>query len=91
MQDENDETPTFSMPRFNATISEDVPSGFFVTNMTARDDDSEEFGTLTYSIGGVFPNRSETFVIEPGTGVVRTSGMFDRESSPGPYLVTVRQ
>lgn len=57
----------------------------------ALDDDANEFGQITYSIVSVTAPMELTgsFVIAPSTGVVRTTGTFDREVFPGPYTIMV--
>lgn len=91
LKDLNDESPTFSMTTFNASIAEDTLPGSSVTTLTATDEDSGELGRVIYSItdiqGPSAPNG--TFIIEPNTGIVRTEGYFNRESFSGTYLITV--
>lgn len=83
------------MQTFNASINEDSPSDMSVATLSARDDDSGEFGRVTYSVAGVQgpigPEPNGSFLIDERTGVVRTIGNFDRELFEGPYLVTVSE
>ena len=84
--------PTFTQTVYNATIREDVPTNSIVTDeLLALDDDANEFGQVTYSIMSVTAPLGLTgsFVIAPSTGVIRTTGTFDREIFPGPYTIMV--
>ena len=91
LKDLNDESPTFSMADFNASITENTLPGSSVTTVTATDEDSGELGRVIYSItdvqGPTEPNG--TFMIESNTGIVRTEGYFDRERFSGTYVITV--
>ena len=90
LKDENDNSPSFSSPNFNASISEDTLPDFSVASITARDDDSDALGRVSYSIFSVSPvGTNGSFSIDETTGVVRTSGTFDRENFAGPYFITV--
>lgn len=90
-QDENDESPMFSMPSYNTSIDEDISSGSSIATVTAEDDDSGLLGTVVYNISNVAGTlqSNETFTIDE-SGVVRTEGLFDRERFTGPYIITVR-
>ena len=84
--------PTFTQTVYNATIREDVPTNSIVTDeLMALDDDANEFGQITYSIVSVTAPMELTgsFIIAPSTGVIRTTGTFDREVFPGPYTIMV--
>ena len=84
--------PTFTQTVYNATIREDVPTNSIVTDeLMALDDDANEFGQITYSIVSVTAPMELTgsFVIAPSTGIIRTTGTFDREVFPGPYTIMV--
>ena len=88
----NDVIPTFTQTVYNATIREDVSTNSIVTDeLLALDDDDNEFGQVTYSIVSVTApmELAGSFVIAPSTGVVRTTGTFDREVFPGPYTIMV--
>ena len=90
----NDVIPTFTRTEYNATIREDISTNSIVTDeLFAADNDDNEFGQVTYSILSVTaPMDSQltgSFVIVPNTGVVRTTGSFDREVFPGPYTIMV--
>ncbi len=95
LEDENDIVPTFDLPQFSTTIREDIEAATTVIQLIALDGDSEENGQLTYSITSVSgPSSgvnapSGSFVIDEGSGLVRTSGSFDREAFEGPYTVMV--
>lgn len=86
--------PTFTQTQYNATIREDISANSIVTDeLFASDNDDNEFGQVTYSIVSVTaPMDSQltgSFVIVPSTGVVRTTGAFDREVFSGPYTIMV--
>lgn len=88
----NDVIPTFTQTEYNATIREDITANSIVTDeLVAFDNDANEFGQVTYSIISVTAPMELTgnFVIVPNTGVVRTTGSFDREVFPGPYTIMV--
>ena len=92
MQDVNDVIPAFTQTVYNATIREDVPTNSIVTDeLMALDDDTNEFGQITYFIMSVTAPLGLTgsFIIAPSTGVIRTIGTFDREIFPGPYTIMV--
>ncbi len=95
IEDENDVVPMFSSPQFSMTIREDIDSGSSVMLLRAMDNDANENGQLTYSIISVTGPSDDTdapsgsFVIEESSGLVRTSGSFDRETFEGPYTVMV--
>lgn len=95
VQDVNDVIPTFPNILYNETIREDITAGSIVTQITAMDDDSNENGQLSYSIvvsvslptGLNAPSGS--FTVEEATGIIRTTGTFDREAFSGPYTIMV--
>ena len=95
LEDENDIVPTFDLPQFSTTIREDTEAASSVIQLVAVDGDSDENGQLTYSITSVTgPSSGEnapsgSFVIDESSGLVRTSGEFDREDFEGPYTVMV--
>lgn len=95
LEDENDIVPMFSSPQFSTTIREDTEAGSSVMLLTAMDNDANENGQLTYSVTSVTGPSigvnapSGSFVVGETSGLVRTSGAFDREAFQGPYTVTV--
>lgn len=63
----NDNDPVFSVPSYNASVSENSPNGTFITRVKAVDADSGEFGHVTYSLQG---EHSANFEIDANSGVI---------------------
>lgn len=76
--DQNDNTPTFSHKTYHASVSEGLPAGTEVAQLSALDPDEGPNGEITYSL---MEDRSHgAFSIDPFSGVVRTTKPLDRES-----------
>ncbi|KAG1676563.1 Protein dachsous [Nymphon striatum] len=74
--DQNDNDPEFIRNRYTTTIPEDVPTNTTVLVVKATDPDSSENSEITYSLS----NETQwLFTINNRTGVIRTTGKFDRE------------
>ncbi|XP_028315966.1 protocadherin Fat 2 isoform X1 [Gouania willdenowi] len=76
IQDENDNSPRFSQPSYDASVDENVPVGSSVLKVTASDRDSAENGFLTYAIAN---SGAVPFIIDAFTGVISTSQHLDYE------------
>lgn len=73
----NINAPTFPSLLLEASVSENKPSGQFVTVVKAVDEDFGEFGAITYSIYSDF--LKQKFHIDRTSGRVTTATRFDRE------------
>uniref|UniRef100_A0A8B9HZ42 FAT atypical cadherin 3b n=1 Tax=Astyanax mexicanus TaxID=7994 RepID=A0A8B9HZ42_ASTMX len=77
--DSNDNTPVFSQPVYEVSVSEDTPVDTEILRIKATDKD--ERAKLSYSIhGSVDPASMRMFRINPGTGVMYTSDRLDYEA-----------
>jgi hypothetical protein len=73
--DANDNAPIFPHSAYRLRVLENVLPGSLISNITARDIDSKEFGSITYLIKGF---GAEKFFTQPKEG-----GLFVAKSSPG--------
>ncbi|KAL1116918.1 hypothetical protein AAG570_005387, partial [Ranatra chinensis] len=73
--DVNDNAPKFSLNFYSVSVSEDVPIGTSVIQVSATDADMGLNGRVKYSI-----ENTDTFIMEPITGVMRVNRALDRES-----------
>lgn len=75
--DSNDETPSFTEALYQKVVNESIQVHSYLVNVSATDRDSPPNAQLTYSLPqNNFPGL---FVIDPGTGVIRTNGTLDYE------------
>uniref|UniRef100_A0A8C1XZK0 FAT atypical cadherin 2 n=1 Tax=Cyprinus carpio TaxID=7962 RepID=A0A8C1XZK0_CYPCA len=74
--DENDNSPRFTLPSYQASLPENVPIGTSILAVSAIDFDKDNNGFVTYSIANTVP---VPFIIDPLTGVISTSQEFDYE------------
>ena len=72
----NDNSPIFSSPLFQFEVMENVPTGTFIGQIDASDDDDDLFGIVEYSL------PEELFVIDKQTGEIYSNGELDREVRP---------
>ena len=77
--DVNDNTPTFSQKSYTAKMIENNYLGSVVIQTVATDRDTGRNGDVSYSLSF---NASETFEIDPHTGVIRARTSIDRERTP---------
>lgn len=75
--DQNDNSPSFPQPFYNASVLENSQSGVSVTTVTAEDPDSDANAELTYSI--THESSVEYFSISSVTGEVFVKNLFDYE------------
>ncbi|KAF5893704.1 protocadherin Fat 2, partial [Clarias magur] len=76
LTDENDNTPAFTSPSYQATVHENVPIGTSILRVSAMDMDRGNNGFVTYAIANAAP---QPFAIDPLTGVISTSQELDYE------------
>ncbi|MEQ2195050.1 hypothetical protein XENOCAPTIV_006726, partial [Xenoophorus captivus] len=76
--DQNDNAPSFSRESYHASISEGLPSGAEVLQLSAFDPDEGPNGDVTYTL--TEDNSQGAFSVDPLTGIVRTARSLDRES-----------
>ena len=81
--DENDHTPVFSSRIYPKVLPEDADPGTPVTTVMATDADSQNSpnSEITYRFAAGF-TFSDTFEIDPDSGLVSVKGETDYESSP---------
>lgn len=82
-EDRNDNPPRFTR-LFRVNITENLPIGSFVIQMTSIDKDQKAHANVTYEL---LP-KSEAFEIDPVSGNVYVAGPLDREQKEE-YLLTV--
>ena len=86
IEDFNEHPPLFNETSYNATVIENADIGTFVAAALASDEDAEPPNNLIrYSLQG---NRSDTFSVDPVTGVVTVFGEVDWEEG-GEFNVTI--
>ncbi|CAD5114116.1 DgyrCDS3263 [Dimorphilus gyrociliatus] len=83
----NEETPTFLPSPYSGSVVENDASGTSVKDVVATDDDSDLFGSLTYSITA--GNTNNVFAIHPTNGRVSLAGTLDREVT-AQYVLTIK-
>jgi len=76
VDDENDSDPRFTQSRYTASLAEDVQPDTIVLTVQATDGDRGNNAKITYSLS----NETQwLFKIDNETGVLTTTGYFDRE------------
>lgn len=73
--DVNDNAPTFNKSSYARDISESLPLGSVVIQISASDADSGTNGEVTYGLDGTVND----FKVDPTTGIVKTQENLDRE------------
>jgi hypothetical protein len=88
--DANDNLPVFTLPTYNANISELASGDTFIATVQATDADTGPNGLIRYSLEGP---TSALFAIDAISGVVRTapSAALDREALAVHVLTVVAQ
>lgn len=79
ISDVNDNAPTFKVPLYQASISEDALIGTSVTQISAQDKDIGLNGEIAYKLSQKDMDDG-SFLIDAGSGVIRTNKALDRES-----------
>ncbi len=76
--DINDNSPVFSRNSYSVTMKENNTIGSHILTVNATDADAGPNARVTYRLSG---SEARGLVsIEPGTGVIRTDGVFDFET-----------
>ncbi|XP_069130335.1 protocadherin gamma-A4-like [Argopecten irradians] len=76
--DENDNAPEFTKPEYKATTVENRGNGVVVTQVTARDLDSGDKGTVSYMFNP--SSIPSVFGINDTTGEIFVTGLIDYEA-----------
>ncbi|CAJ1052587.1 protocadherin-23 [Xyrichtys novacula] len=76
--DQNDNIPSFTQKSYHASVSEGLPAGASVLQVSAFDPDEGSNGDVTYSL--TEDSSQGAFSIDPLTGMIRTTRSLDRES-----------
>lgn len=84
--DENDEPPRFEQAVYSASVAEDAAPNTTVLAVRAHDPDLGPGGRVSYSLAN---ETAALFRIDSDTGVLTTTGLFDREKCAG-YSFEVR-
>lgn len=73
--DENDNTPVFCASEYQTSVKSDVPPGFLVTQVQAKDPDDGANAKITYSFHseGHFP-LADALDLHPNSGRITTKG-----------------
>uniref|UniRef100_UPI00398EB44D protocadherin-23 n=1 Tax=Pristiophorus japonicus TaxID=55135 RepID=UPI00398EB44D len=92
VEDVNDNEPVFERQLYSTVVREHTGPGSCFLQVTARDADSGNFGTIHYSLYEGFNNyeRSNLFTIDTSTGQVCTAQNIDREDGPPSYDLLVK-
>lgn len=86
--DVNDNAPEFKQSVYTTAITEDVPIGTSVIQISAFDRDLVLNGQVRYTFTGG-NDGSSTFVIDQTSGIIRTNKALDRETSPRYQLIAL--
>ncbi|KAH9519780.1 hypothetical protein Btru_070879 [Bulinus truncatus] len=74
--DVNDNSPYFPSQKTSFSVQENVTIGYTVTNVTATDSDSLDFGTVVFTLEDSDP----AFVINTQSGQITVNSPLDRET-----------
>lgn len=83
--DANDHSPEFSKHSYRFNVPEDAAIGRFIARVTATDQDSGEFGTLTYTLRGF---GAEAFSTDSEQGGLKVAKKLDYETQKS-YSLTL--
>lgn len=78
IQDENDNSPTFSASRYEVYISDKTKAGHFVFGARAVDEDAGANSKITYSLAG---EHAKNFTINQDSGVIKALHHLSRSST----------
>lgn len=88
VNDVNDNAPTFQVPLYQATISEDALIGTSVVQISAVDNDERMNGFVKYLLSDK-DVKDGSFIIDSASGIIRTNRGLDRESIPVYHLSAI--
>lgn len=77
--DANDHAPAFPVPAYSVEVPEDAAAGTLLLQLQAHDPDAGANGHVTYYLGA---GATGAFLLEPGSGELRTATALDREQCP---------
>ncbi|XP_059163868.1 cadherin-related family member 1-like [Physella acuta] len=80
IKDFNDNAPTFLNLPYRTSLNENHPTGTSVFSVTAKDPDSGPGGSVVYSINTDQQEYSQTFSIDPNSGVITLLRPLDYET-----------
>ena len=86
--DRNDESPQFSLPRYNFNIDENQMAGQEIGQVIASDQDNAPYNTFTFSFRDGSLNTEE-FAIDTTYGKIFSKRQFDTEEKSSYDLVVV--
>ncbi|XP_069073745.1 neural-cadherin-like [Pleurodeles waltl] len=89
LTDVNDNVPFFTSSIYEAAVTEGTPAGTFVLQVSATDLDLDLNGKITYSLLHDRNGDNTFFRIDPETGSIYTTAVFDREIK-GSYLLELK-
>ncbi|PSN50227.1 hypothetical protein C0J52_07794 [Blattella germanica] len=78
--DANDNSPVFPQSSYHLRVSENTNAGFLISNITATDIDSNEYGNIVYAIKGFGAEKFYTKPKEGGLYVAKSSIGLDYEA-----------
>ncbi|KAH3880472.1 hypothetical protein DPMN_004386, partial [Dreissena polymorpha] len=82
LSDVNDNPPVFQpapITTYRFSVSENVPRGSYVNNVSATDADINANGQIQYTIAYHVTGEASHFSLDVGTGVIKTAHELDRE------------
>lgn len=85
--DGNDQSPVFNPTVYRVKVREDALPGFFVTKVSATDNDEGPNAELEYTITA--GNDPYEFYIDPRSGNILVSGLLDFDKGKKSYNLTV--
>ena len=94
LEDVNDNAPYFSSSLYSANVTENIPIGSLIVNVTAEDEDCGSNGQVTYSLVR-WPNDTSTFVndtfsVDATSGAVTTLKRMKLNASRAEYKFYVK-
>jgi len=94
VEDVNDNYPYFTRSSYSANVSENIPIGYLIMNITAQDKDSGSNGQVTYSLmqrpHEAAHSVNETFSINATSGAITTLKRLELNAPREEYKFQVR-
>ncbi|XP_072001815.1 protocadherin gamma-B5-like isoform X47 [Engystomops pustulosus] len=81
VQDANDNYPVFSKKMYKINLEENLPVGYVALHLNASDKDEGSNAEISYSFSHIPESAREIFSINPQTGVIKTIGKLDYETT----------